>query len=123
MSTQVKDETVLSAAVSSEQRESSGSSTEISSQTRPKVQDEEAQSARPDAQEKPTFNRDYRFWMIMLTLIIATLLASLESTVVITSLPTIVENLHLGSNYIWVTNVFFLTTRVPSSTSIYLQQG
>lgn len=60
--------------------------------------------------QKPAFNKDYRFWMIMVTLILATILASLESTVVITSLPTIVNDLKLGSSYIWVTNVFFLTT-------------
>ncbi|PTD12582.1 Efflux pump FUS6 [Fusarium culmorum] len=68
--------------------------------------DEETQN--PQVQ-KPAFNKDYRFWMIMVTLILATILASLESTVVITSLPTIVNDLKLGSSYIWVTNVFFLT--------------
>lgn len=38
------------------------------------------------------------------------ILLSLENTVVVTSLPTIVQELNLGSNYIWVTNIFFLST-------------
>lgn len=59
--------------------------------------------------EAPPFQTDYRFWMIMVTLCFAVLLASIESTVVITSLPTIVAELNMGSNYIWVSNVFLLT--------------
>ncbi|KAF4963562.1 hypothetical protein FSARC_8432 [Fusarium sarcochroum] len=93
------------------QTPSSPGSIDLSDQTKTVNEDEEAQNAAPEMTGKqPTFNRDYRFWMIMFTLVLATLLASLESTVVITSLPTIVENLNLGSSYIWVTNVFFLTT-------------
>ncbi|KAH6950657.1 major facilitator superfamily domain-containing protein [Fusarium avenaceum] len=86
-------------------------SVDLSDQTQTATGDEEAQAETLESKGKhPSFNRDYRFWMIMVTLILATLLASLEATVVITSLPTIVENLKLGSSYIWVTNVFFLTT-------------
>ncbi|CAF3600843.1 hypothetical protein FGSG_01584 [Fusarium graminearum PH-1] len=82
-------------------------SLEMSDEQKAERGDEETQN--PQVQ-KPAFNKDYRFWMIMVTLILATILASLESTVVITSLPTIVNDLKLGSSYIWVTNVFFLTT-------------
>ncbi|UZP34143.1 hypothetical protein NXS19_001959 [Fusarium pseudograminearum] len=82
-------------------------SLEMSDQQKIGKGDEETQSTQG---QKPTFNKDYRFWMIMVTLILATILASLESTVVITSLPTIVNELKLGSSYIWVANVFFLTT-------------
>ncbi|KAL2684698.1 hypothetical protein Neosp_005784 [[Neocosmospora] mangrovei] len=104
---QVKDETAPS-GLSDTQTATSPDSSSLSA--RPKS-DEEAQDATADSQkDNLAFNRDYRFWMIMLTLVISTLLASLESTVVITSLPTIVENLSLGSSYIWVTNIFFLTS-------------
>ena len=58
------------------------------------------------------FNRDWRFWMILVTLAFSGLLASLESTIVITSLPTIVGNLHLGSSYIWISNIFFLMSAI-----------
>jgi hypothetical protein len=57
----------------------------------------------------PPFQTDYRFWMIMLTLCFCIMLASLEGTVVVTSLPAMAADLGLGSNYIWVTNVFLLT--------------
>jgi hypothetical protein len=70
----------------------------------------------PASQPDRGFQTDYRFWMIMLTLCFSVLLASLESTVVITSLPTIVAELKIGSNYIWVTNVFLLA-RFVSFTS------
>ena len=53
--------------------------------------------------------RDFRFWAIIASLCITGLLGALENTVVTTSLPTIVRALNLGDNYIWITNVFFLT--------------
>ncbi|KAF5873727.1 putative macrolide phosphotransferase protein [Botrytis fragariae] len=40
------------------------------------------------------------------------ILCSLENTVVVTSLPTIVKHLELGSSYIWVTNISYLTAAV-----------
>lgn len=46
----------------------------------------------------------------MLALCTTGLLGALENTVVTTSLPTIVDELQLGRNYIWVTNIFFLTS-------------
>ncbi|KAF7948276.1 uncharacterized protein EAE97_003687 [Botrytis byssoidea] len=58
------------------------------------------------------FNHDYRFWCIMIALCTMQILRSLENTVVVTSLPTIVKHLDLGSSYIWVTNIFFLTGAV-----------
>ncbi|KAL8797418.1 MAG: hypothetical protein Q9182_007208 [Xanthomendoza sp. 2 TL-2023] len=54
--------------------------------------------------------RDFRFWAIITSLCVTGLLSALENTVVVTSLPTIVHDLNLGDNYIWVTNVFFLTS-------------
>jgi hypothetical protein len=54
-------------------------------------------------------HRGLQFWAIIAALCMTSMLASLENTVVSTSLPTIVETLNIGHNYIWVTNVFFLT--------------
>lgn len=56
------------------------------------------------------YDRDYRFWSIIVALCTMQVLCSLENTVVVTSLPTIVKQLGLGSSYIWVTNIFFLAT-------------
>lgn len=58
------------------------------------------------------FKQDYRFWSIIFALCTMQFLCSLENTVVVTSLPTIVKELNFGSSYIWVTNIFFLSTLV-----------
>lgn len=108
-SAEMKDTASPYRVEASNQTLSSPPSVNSSDQTKTAQEDEEAQ-VPVTPKTKPAFNRDYRFWMIMVTLVLATLLASLEATVVITSLPTIVESLNLGSSYIWVTNVFFLTT-------------
>ncbi|CAJ0552789.1 Ff.00g008670.m01.CDS01 [Fusarium sp. VM40] len=110
-SAEMNEKKLIDTAGLSVQTPSLLTSVDLSDQTQTATGDEEAQPETREIKGKhPSFNRDYRFWMIMVTLILATLLASLEATVVITSLPTIVENLKLGSSYIWVTNVFFLTT-------------
>lgn len=56
-----------------------------------------------------SYKKDYRFWAILFALCITSLLASLENTVIVTSLPTVVEKLNFGSSYVWVANIFFLT--------------
>lgn len=70
---------------------------------------DDSSSPPEDIKDDLAFQKDYRFWMILVTLAFCVLLSSLEGTVVITSLPAIVSELKLGSNYIWVTNVFLLT--------------
>ncbi|KAK5661138.1 hypothetical protein OQA88_11028 [Cercophora sp. LCS_1] len=67
------------------------------------------ETAKP-APANPTFQRGPRFWAIIATLCVMGILSSLENTVVTTSLPFIVDELELGENYIWVNNVFFLTS-------------
>lgn len=73
----------------------------------------ETSDSKPEGTVKdaaaPKFNRSPRFWAIIATLCVVGILSSLENTVVTTSLPFIVTELNLGENYIWVTNVFFLT--------------
>ncbi|KAM7206086.1 hypothetical protein V8F20_002868 [Naviculisporaceae sp. PSN 640] len=56
-----------------------------------------------------TYARDYRFWCIIVALCAMMTLASLENTVIVTSLPVIVEELGIGRDYVWVGNIFFLT--------------
>jgi hypothetical protein len=53
--------------------------------------------------------KDVRFWGIMVALCIASLLGGLETTIVTTSLPTIVYELDVGDDYVWITNSLFLT--------------
>ncbi|KAJ6131688.1 Major facilitator superfamily domain general substrate transporter [Penicillium samsonianum] len=58
----------------------------------------------------PPMKRGFQFWTIIFTLCVTGLLGALENTVVSTSMPTIVEDLNIGENYIWITNAFFLTS-------------
>ncbi|KAJ5553985.1 Major facilitator superfamily domain general substrate transporter [Penicillium frequentans] len=60
--------------------------------------------------KKSTMERGFKFWAIILALCVTGLLGALENTVVSTSMPTIVEDLGIGDNYIWITNAFFLTS-------------
>lgn len=61
-----------------------------------------------------TAKRGVQFWAIIISLCIVGLLGALENTVVTTSLSTIVSDLGIGDNYIWITNIFFLTRYSPS---------
>lgn len=65
----------------------------------------------PDTKPSPSpaFQPTGRFWAIISTCAVIGLLSALENTVVTTALPHIVTELTLGENYVWVTNVFFLT--------------
>jgi hypothetical protein len=58
---------------------------------------------------KPSeFQRGIRFWCIIAGLSVTSLQSSLENSVVVTAGPTIVEDLGMGEEYIWITNAFFL---------------
>ncbi|KAI0412612.1 MFS general substrate transporter [Xylaria grammica] len=71
-----------------------------------------AGSVADEPQDQYAYEKDYRFWSVILALCTMQILCSLENTVVVTSLPTIVRQLGLGSSYIWVTNIFFLATSI-----------
>ncbi|KAJ3579040.1 hypothetical protein NPX13_g1519 [Xylaria arbuscula] len=55
-----------------------------------------------------------RFWAIIFTCATIGLLSALENTVVTTALPRIATDLKLGADYVWVTNIFFLTGYGPA---------
>ncbi|KAJ8129760.1 hypothetical protein O1611_g3870 [Lasiodiplodia mahajangana] len=58
---------------------------------------------------KPSFQPNGRFWAIIFTCATIGLLSALENTVVTTALPRIATELDLDADYVWVTNIFFLT--------------
>ena len=60
-----------------------------------------------------SFKPSPRFWAILITCAVIGLLSALENTVVTTALPYIVAEFDMGENYIWITNIFFLTGYVP----------
>lgn len=71
-----------------------------------------AMAAAAAEESPPSFEKGPRFWAIIFTLCTIGLLSSLENTVVATSLPFIVDELDMGEDYVWITNVFFLTAYV-----------
>ncbi|KAK1996635.1 MFS general substrate transporter [Colletotrichum falcatum] len=76
-----------------------------------------------DDKDKPddavtNFKPSPRFWAILFTCAVIGLLSALENTVVTTALPHIVAELEMGQNYVWITNVFFLTGYVPDIATL-----
>ncbi|TFY81266.1 hypothetical protein EWM64_g2741 [Hericium alpestre] len=59
----------------------------------------------PLEDEKP--KRDWRFWMIFVSISMAMFLSALELTAVSTALPSIVNALH-GSQFIWISSAYTL---------------
>ncbi|KAF7182337.1 hypothetical protein CNMCM7691_001817 [Aspergillus felis] len=55
-------------------------------------------------------NRGWLFWAIFVCLAVTAFLSSLEGSVVSTALPSISRALHAEENYLWVVNVYFLTS-------------
>lgn len=51
-----------------------------------------------------------RVWVTIIALSVTQLLTALESTVVATALPTIVADLGGGTEYVWVSSGYFLTS-------------
>ncbi|KAI0887874.1 MFS general substrate transporter [Annulohypoxylon maeteangense] len=80
--------------------------------TEPSLEQPATVEVKSESQTEYAYDRDYRFWTIIFALCTMQILCSLENTVVVTSLPTIVKQLGLGSSYIWVTNIFFLAASV-----------
>ena len=55
-------------------------------------------------------SRGAGFWIIMAALMLAFLISALDGAVVSTALHTIVHDFNIGAGYVWVANIYFLTT-------------
>ncbi|KAI8630956.1 MFS general substrate transporter [Xylariaceae sp. FL1651] len=51
-----------------------------------------------------------RFWLIFICLVLTAFLSALEGSIVSTALPSIARALDASQNYIWVVNVYYLTS-------------
>ncbi|PYI03213.1 MFS general substrate transporter [Aspergillus sclerotiicarbonarius CBS 121057] len=60
----------------------------------------------------PTPRYGPRIWAIMVALCVTNLLVALEGTVISTALPTIVDQLGGGEEYVWASTGYFLTNTV-----------
>ncbi|KAG6365693.1 hypothetical protein INS49_007304 [Diaporthe citri] len=70
---------------------------------------QDATTTSPPAETKP-FKPTRAFWLVMLSIAVLSLCGSVESTVVVNALPTIVAALGGGNLYLWVPNAFFLAS-------------
>jgi MFS family permease len=52
----------------------------------------------------------WRFWAIISSLTVTSLLAALDLSIISTALPSIVEDLGSGTDFVWVANAYYLTT-------------
>ncbi|KAH8881055.1 MFS general substrate transporter [Thozetella sp. PMI_491] len=57
----------------------------------------------------PAWKPDSRFWMILISLTVTNILASLENTIITIALPYIIKDVGGSRNYVWISNVHFLT--------------
>ena len=68
---------------------------------------------KQDAERTP---RDWKFWMIITALLLATFCSALEFTILATALPVIVNDLH-GEDFAWVGTAYAIaaTSILPLS--------
>ncbi|TVY16904.1 Efflux pump FUS6 [Lachnellula arida] len=64
-------------------------------------------SATPDMASQP---RGWRFWAIMTSMAVASLLAGLDATAVSTAMPSIIKDFGTSQGYVWIANAYLLTT-------------
>ncbi|KAI0013414.1 major facilitator superfamily domain-containing protein [Xylariaceae sp. FL0662B] len=60
--------------------------------------------------DKPTASYGWRFWAVFISLSVSAFLSALEGAVVSTALPSIARAVNAGEDYIWMVNVYFLTS-------------
>ncbi|KAI1328160.1 putative multidrug resistance protein fnx1 [Xylariaceae sp. FL0255] len=60
--------------------------------------------------ETPTESRGWRFWAIMTSMAVSSVLAGLDATAVSTALPSIIHDLGASQGYVWIANAYLLTT-------------
>ncbi|KAK1991927.1 major facilitator superfamily transporter [Colletotrichum falcatum] len=53
---------------------------------------------------------DFSFWAIIATLCFTSLLGSFENSVISTSMPYMIRDFGIGSDYVWITNGFFVAS-------------
>ncbi|KAI0446925.1 DNA repair protein RAD50 [Xylaria telfairii] len=70
-----------------------------------------SESSDPNITQKPAKTHyPPSFWLAFLGLCCTGLVSALDGSIVSTALPTIVADLHGGDDYVWVVNVYFLTS-------------
>ncbi|GAW13743.1 hypothetical protein EKO27_g1637 [Xylaria grammica] len=69
-----------------------------------------AETAEKSASEPVPQQRGWRFWAIMTSMAVSSLLAGLDATAVSTAMPSIIHDLGTSQGYVWIANAYLLTT-------------
>ncbi|KAL0941603.1 major facilitator superfamily transporter [Colletotrichum truncatum] len=69
-----------------------------------------SQSITPEAPKPSSSHRGWRFWAIVISLAATAFLSSLEGAIISTALPSISRAVNAQEDYIWIVNVYFLTS-------------
>nr|QJY30855.1 MFS general substrate transporter [Discosia rubi] len=80
-----------------------------------------AVSSSPERNEEVQTAAKYTwlFWMAFVALSLSALVSGLEASIVSTALPTILASVEVGQDYVWVLNIYFLTS--AASQPLYSQ--
>ncbi|KAI3334674.1 putative multidrug resistance protein fnx1 [Ustulina deusta] len=70
----------------------------------------EATTDEATTDETTAQHRGWRFWAIMTSMAVSSLLAGLDATAVSTALPSIIHDLGASQGYVWIANAYLLTT-------------
>jgi hypothetical protein len=71
--------------------------------------DDHLSGSQRQAEKPPKTHYPLSFWLAFLGLCCTGLVSALDGSIVATALPSIIEDLHGGDDYVWVANVYFLT--------------
>lgn len=74
----------------------------------PMCNPEEEPPTTEEQEENDDFHPGWRLRVIIVGLGVTLLLTALENTVVTVAMPVIISDLGMGSDYIWITNAFFI---------------
>lgn len=72
--------------------------------------DRSAESPNLSASDESAMKKDWRFWLIFLSVCVATLLVAIDLSIVSTALPTISEDLDAKELFVWVANAYVLAS-------------
>ncbi|KAK8880089.1 major facilitator superfamily domain-containing protein [Apiospora arundinis] len=80
----------------------------------PSAQGPESQvEAEPNVDEPASFQHTWRIWTVFLVLCMLSFMASIDSTVITTSLPTITREIGGAGQYVWIANSYLFACTVP----------
>lgn len=68
-----------------------------------------SESGMENKEAEAPFQRGFSFWIVIAALCVTAIMASLENSVVVTAGPTIVADLGMGNEYVWIANAFFVS--------------